>query len=91
MGRSAGKRTIGSRQAWVIEPTGSPRNDQTQVLAKVLRREYSSKMADALIAVAATGLFVDICAASTGRSELLAVVNQQLRSLGLELVPLARH
>ena len=56
-----------------------------------LTRRCPPKRANVLSVVAATGLFCDIVQTSTGKAELLDVVNDQLREFGLQLTPTARH
>jgi hypothetical protein len=62
-----------------------------RALVQTINRAYPPRRANALSVVAAVGLFVDICKTSVGKAELLDVVNDQLRELGLQLTPTARH
>jgi hypothetical protein len=40
-----------------------------------------------LVTVAIVGLFSNICRASSGKADLVAIINSELRDVGLELRP----
>lgn len=63
-----------------------------RALRATIERDYATD-ANTLTAVAVTGAFADLCAASSepGVRDLVAVINHQLRDAGLELRPLRRN
>jgi hypothetical protein len=60
-------------------------------LVRAIEREFPPKTANALVAVAVAGFFADICAASSGRADLVAIINAELARVGLQLTELPRH
>jgi hypothetical protein len=62
-----------------------------KALIRSLERQFPPRHAGNLVCAAVAGFFADICAASSGRADLIEVINQQLRTAGLELRPVARN
>jgi hypothetical protein len=62
-----------------------------RALAASLEKHFPPRLALHLVLVAYSGGFSDICLASSGRADLIAIVNQQLAQAGLEIVPVARN
>ena len=56
-----------------------------------LEKRYPPRLAGVLTCVAISGAFSDLVAASSGRDDLIAVINAELARVGLMLTETARH
>jgi hypothetical protein len=65
--------------------------DARKVLIRSLEKRYPSRLAEILTCVAISGQFANLVAASSGRADLVDVINRQLADVGLKLVPTPRH